>query len=141
MDARPLRKLEGAGCHLDVFLLGAGQGSDARLANGLRNGRDGGEIALRSHGESGLDDVDAQVLKGVRHGELFLRGHAAAGRLLAIAQSGVEECNVIWIVAFMCHACRGRPFLTLLFSRIRGDITQSYSFWGSDYNCLYEASR
>jgi hypothetical protein len=29
------------------------------------------------------------------HGELFLRGHAAAGRLLAIAKGGVKEGDVI----------------------------------------------
>ncbi len=84
-------KLHRAGGHLDIFLLGARQRSDARLANGLGDGGDGGEIALRSHGKAGLDDVHAQVLQGVRHGELFLGGHAAAGRLLAVAQSGVEE--------------------------------------------------
>ncbi len=117
MDARAVGKLQGAGGHLDVFGLGAGEGSDARLANGLRDGGDGGEVAFGGHGEAGLDDVDAQILKGVRHGEFFLRGHAAAGGLLAVAQSGVEECNVIWIF-HRVHACRGRRLLTLLFSRI-----------------------
>jgi hypothetical protein len=29
------------------------------------------------------------------HGELFLRGHAAAGGLLAVAESGIEEENLI----------------------------------------------
>ena len=95
MDARPIGKLQRARRHLDVFGLGAGQRRDARLANGLRNRRNGGEVALRGHGEAGLDDVHAQIFEGVRHGELFLRGHAAAGRLLAVAQSGVEECYVI----------------------------------------------
>ena len=33
--------------------------------------------------------------KGMGHGELFLRGHAAAGGLLAVAQRGVEKVNVI----------------------------------------------
>jgi hypothetical protein len=29
------------------------------------------------------------------HGQLFLRGHTAAGRLLAVAQRRVEKNNVI----------------------------------------------
>ena len=105
MDARPLGKLQRPGRHLDVFGLGAGEGSDARLANGLGDRRDGSEVAFGGHGETGLNDVDAQIFEGVRHGEFFLRGHAATGRLLAIAQSGVEECNVIWIF----HSCSRLP--------------------------------
>ena len=81
--------------HLDVFVLGAGQGRDARLADGLGDGGDGREVAFGGHGEAGLDDVHAQIFKGMGHGELFLRGHAAAGRLLAVAQGGVEEGYVI----------------------------------------------
>ena len=91
MDAGAVGELQGAGGHLDVFGLGAGQGGDARLAHGLGDGGDGREVALGGHGEAGLDDVHAQILKGVGHGELFLRGHAAAGGLLAVAQGGVEE--------------------------------------------------
>ena len=91
MDAGAIGKLQGACGHLDVFGLGARQGSDARLADGLRDGGDRGEVAFGGHGKAGLDDVHAQVLERVGHGELFLRGHAAAGRLLAVAQSGVEE--------------------------------------------------
>ena len=95
VNARAIGKLQRPRRHLDVFGLGAGQRRDARLANGLRNGGDGRKIALRGHGEAGLDDVHAQIFKGVGHGELFLRGHAAARRLLAVAQGGVEKNYVI----------------------------------------------
>ena len=98
VDAGAVGELDGAGGHFDVFRLGAGQRGNARLADGLRDGGDGREVAFRGHGEAGLDDVHAQVLKGMGHGELFLRGHAAAGRLLAVAQSGVEEGNVIALI-------------------------------------------
>ncbi len=95
VDAGAVGKLQGAGGHLDVFSLGAGQRGDARLADGLGDGGDGREVALGGHGKAGLDDVHAQILQGVSHGELFLRGHAAARRLLAVAQGGVEEDYVI----------------------------------------------
>ena len=96
MDACAVSKLNGAGGHFNVFPLGAGQGTDARSADGLGDGGDGREVALGRHGEAGLDDVHAEVFKGMGHGELFLGGHAAAGRLLAVAQGGVKEDNVIW---------------------------------------------
>ena len=95
VDAGAVGKLQRAGSHLNVFGLGPGQRSDARLADGLGDGGDGRKVALGGHGEAGLDDVHAQIFKGVSHGELFLRGHAAAGRLLAVAQGGVEEDYVI----------------------------------------------
>ena len=91
MDASAVGKLQRAGRHLDVFRFGAGERGDARLAHGLRNGRDGREVALRGHGEACLDDVHAQIFKGMSHGELFLGGHAAARGLLAVAQGGVEK--------------------------------------------------
>jgi len=95
MDAGAISKLQGASSHLNVFTLGARQRSNPRLADGLRNRRDSGKVTLRGHGKAGLDDVHAQILQGVRHGELFLRGHAAARRLLTIAQRGIEKYNLI----------------------------------------------
>ena len=52
---------------------------------------DGLEVAGRGDGEAGLDDVDAQVDQ--RLGDLHLLGqvHARAGRLLAVAERGVEN--------------------------------------------------
>ena len=94
MDAGAVGKLDRAGSHFNVFFFGAGEGSDARLADGLGDGGDGSEVALGSHGKAGLDDVHAQFFEGMSHGKLFLRGHAAAGRLLAVAQCGVEEVQV-----------------------------------------------
>ncbi len=102
VDAGAVGELHGAGGHLDVFGSCAGQRGDARLADGLGDGGDGREVALRGHGEAGLDDVHAQVLEGMGHGQLFLRGHAAAGRLLAVAQGGVEEEYVSCVHALAC---------------------------------------
>ncbi len=113
MDARPVGKLQRPRRHLDVFGLCPSQRRDARLANGLRNRRDGRKVALRGHGKAGLDDVHAQILKGVGHGELFLRGHAATRRLLAVAQGGVEENYMIW--AHVCACLPGKTDLVQFF--------------------------
>jgi hypothetical protein len=125
VNAGAVGKLQRAGGHLDVLGPGAGQGGDARLANGLGDGRDGGKVALRGHGEAGLDDVHAQILQGVGHGELFLRGHAAAGRLLAVAQSSVEEGYVIG--THLGPASSGEDSLPTSYSLSHfGSIRQSY---------------
>jgi len=67
----------------------------------------------------------------VGHGQFFLRRHAAAGRLLAIAQSGVEEGNVIGVI---CHMSRlpGEDVASISSFADHPDIRQSYSFWVSD---------
>ena len=48
-------------------------------------------IAARGGRKSGLDHIDAELGKRARHAQLLGLGHAAAGRLLAIAQRGVED--------------------------------------------------
>ena len=60
----------------------------------LGNRADRFEVARRSDREAGFDDVDAQVDQ--RLGDFHLLGHvhAAAGRLLAVAQRGVEDADL-----------------------------------------------
>ena len=95
MDARPLGELQRPCRHLDVLCLCPGQGRDARLPYCLRNGSDGRKVSLRGHRKAGLDNVHAQILQSMSHRQLLLRGHRAARRLLAIAQCGIEESQVI----------------------------------------------
>ena len=49
-------------------------------------------------GKAGLDHVDAQIHQRLRDLQLFLEVHAAAGRLLAVAQRGVENDDRAWFV-------------------------------------------
>ena len=95
VDAGAVGELQGARGHHNVFGLSTSQRGDARLAYGLGNGGDGSEVALGSHGETGLNNVHAQIFQGMSHGQLFLRRHAAAGRLLAVAQCGIEKDDAI----------------------------------------------
>ena len=95
MNAGAVGVFQRARGHDDVFALGASQRGNARAANGLGDGGDGREVAFGGHGKAGFKDVDAQVFESVGHRELFLGGHAAAGRLLAIAEGGVEDQNLI----------------------------------------------
>ena len=52
------------------------------------------EIANGSGGEAGLDDVDAHGFEQLTEREFLIMRHGRAGRLLAIAHSGVENYNI-----------------------------------------------
>ena len=51
------------------------------------------EIAGRGDRKAGFDDVDAQIDQRLGDFQLFGQVHARAGRLLAVAQRGVENAN------------------------------------------------
>ncbi len=65
------------------------------------------EVAARGGGKARLDDVDAQVRQRPRHPQLFRLRHAAAGRLLAVAQGGVENQHSIGIGAMAASGVSG----------------------------------
>jgi hypothetical protein len=52
------------------------------------------------------------------HGQFFLRGHAAAGGLLAVAEGGVEEDYMIRNIRCHLFACQGSSGSTWKVSRI-----------------------
>jgi hypothetical protein len=49
------------------------------------------EVAVAAGGEAGLDHVHLQALELARDAQLLVARHAGAGRLLAVAQGGVED--------------------------------------------------
>ena len=59
------------------------------------DGIDGVEVALRGDREASFDDVDAHRGKLVRHPQLLVVVHRAAGGLLAVAQGGVKEDDLV----------------------------------------------
>ena len=66
----------------------------ARPATALAICADRLEVARRGDREAGLDHVDAQVDQRVGDLQLLVQVHAGAGRLLAVAERGVEDCDV-----------------------------------------------
>ncbi len=124
-----LQRLPGT---IDVLIVAASQPADDWAANLLGDSLDGIEIAMRGDGEAGLDDVDAQLDQGLGHFELFANVHAAAGRLLAVAERGIENLDVACVshgrlpskVEFRCEvgsqstiAQSGRPIAGLASNR------------------------
>ena len=71
----------------------AGQAGDDRPPHRAGNGAHRLEVAVRRDREAGLDDVHAQAIELLRQAQLLGRGHAEAGRLLAVAKRGVEHLN------------------------------------------------
>src|SRR5687768_900931 len=54
-------------------------------------------IAARGDWETGFDDVDPELGERLRDPQLLRLRHAAAGRLLAIAQRGVENEDAVGV--------------------------------------------
>jgi hypothetical protein len=96
VDARVLGLFEGFPRAVDVLVAAAGEAANAgAVAEFACDGADGLEVAGGGDGESGLDDVDAEFDQ--RRGHLQLLGgvHAAAGGLLPVAESGVENDDMV----------------------------------------------
>ena len=91
VDSRPLGVAHGFPGAVDVLIAAAGQAADHRPANATGRSPHRLEVAGRGDGKAGLDHVDAQFDQ--RLGDLhFLRQvHARPGRLLAVAERGVEN--------------------------------------------------
>ena len=92
-DARPGGVLHGVGGGHDVGGVGAGEAGDHRaiLGEAPGDGLHAVEIAGAGDGEAGLDDIDAELVQCIGHAQLLVEVHREAGRLLAVAQRGVEE--------------------------------------------------
>jgi len=95
VDARAGCGFEGFGCGFDVFAFGAGQRGDPGAADLFGDGEHRFEITGGGDGEAGFEDVNAEAGDLVRHAELFSVVHGAAGGLLAVAERGVEEDDLI----------------------------------------------
>ncbi len=94
VDPGSLGVLERLPGPVDVLIVAAGQAADGRPAHRLGDFPDGLEVAGRGDREAGLDHVDAQVDQGLGDFQLLGEVHARAGRLLAVAERGVENGNV-----------------------------------------------
>ena len=78
---------------IDVRGNRAGQAGDDRPAHGAGDGAHRLEVAIRGDREAGLDDVHAEPIELLRQAQLLGRGHAEAGRLLAVAKRRVEDLD------------------------------------------------
>ena len=108
VDAGPLGVLDGVPAGADVALHAARQSADDRALDLPGDGAHRLEVAGAAGREAGLDDVHPQPGELVRDLQLLRRVEAAARRLLAVAQRGVEEDDRLAYVAAARPAAAGR---------------------------------
>jgi hypothetical protein len=92
VDARPGRALERLARPVDVLVLRAAEGGDRRAAaHGLGHLANRLEVVVGGDRKAGLDHVDAELGQLFGEGDLLGDVHREPGRLLAVAQSGIEN--------------------------------------------------
>lgn len=100
---------EGFAGHVDIFFAGTGEATDLNAFEFAGQGLDGFEVTRGGDGESGLDDVDAELDEGVSDFEFLGHGQADAGALLAIAKGGIKNENS---VHFLPHCGKRASIMT-----------------------------
>ena len=97
----------------DVVLGGAGEAADRRpvdAADLLGHGSHRLGVTGGGGGIARLDHVDPEARELVRHLELLGQRHRASGRLLAVAERGVEDADAILRRRPACAGGRGSRF-------------------------------
>ena len=95
VDPRARRVLDRAPGGVDVRLVGARQPADHRALDVAGDLLDRLEVAGRGDREARLDHVDAEPCELLGDLDLLLRVERDPGRLLAVAQRGVEDLDAI----------------------------------------------
>jgi len=91
VDPAAFGMLHGLPAPVDVGPGGAGEPGDDRPSHHLGDGLHGLEVALAGDREAGLDVVDPEARELLGDLELLSRVEGDAGRLLTVAQRGVED--------------------------------------------------
>ena len=91
VNARRSGVLDRLPAAVDVLVIGAGEAADRGVLRTAADVADSREIPLAGDGKARLDDIDAHFIQKAGNLQLFVMGHGRAGRLLAIAQGGVED--------------------------------------------------
>ena len=96
VDAPARRRADGLAGAADVVLVGARQRTDGGLLDRLGDRAHRLEVAVGGGGEAGLDDVHAHTLELAGDAQLLVTGHRRARALLAVAQGGVEDDQLVF---------------------------------------------
>ena len=116
---------------VDVLEGGAREAADDGVLGALGDLVHGREIALRGDREAGLDDVDAHLVEQLGDLELLLVRHGGAGRLLAVAQGGVEDDDAVLLGLRL--AVMERVLLVRCLRRVTGAL--GVPFWLDPPEC------
>ena len=112
---------------LDVFSSAARETRDDRALDFARHQVHRLPIAARGDRETGFDDVDPEFRERLGNSQLFRLRHAAAGRLLAVAQRGIEDEDAVGVGhgRAICYRSwtRSRPMIILRISLVPAPIS------------------
>ncbi len=111
---------------IDIGLYRSGEGRYTAALDFRRYSARRIQIAWRSDGETGLDDVGTEFLDLVREPELFLAIHGKARRLFAIAQRGIENLHGIHSPSLLNDTSEPRSATRVQFIIVARRINQSY---------------
>ena len=92
---RRARAFEGFGSAGDIAVIGARQRANRRILDGVGNRLHSIKVAIGTGRKAGFDHVHLESLQLARNAQFFIARHGGPGRLLAIAQGGVENDQFI----------------------------------------------
>jgi len=145
VDPGPSRVAHGLPRRVDVLPVAPREATDDRHVRGVGatvvpggcgvadldgDGAHGVEVVGGGSREPGLDDVDAEAGQLARDDELLRARHRGARGLLPVAQRGVEDSHVVWVVDAVRDVLRPPLLLPprrrrLLLRRSGGDRTEA----------------
>jgi len=85
----------------NVTVVGAGEGTDRGILDGVRNRFHRFEISVGARRKTCLDDIHLQSLELARNAQFLVAGHGCTRRLLAIAQGGIENDQFVGHVSLL----------------------------------------
>src|SRR5438045_4143796 len=93
MNPRPDRRLQRLRPAFNVMTRSPRQYRDNRTRHRRRNGLHRREVPIRSDRETGLDNVNSQLIELPPQPDFLMHVHAAARRLLAVAERRIKNSN------------------------------------------------
>ena len=95
VDTRRTRAFEGFGSAGDIAVIGARQRADGRILDGVSNCLHSIKVAVGTGCKTGLDHIHLEAFELAGNAQFFITRHGSSGRLLAVAQGGVENDQFI----------------------------------------------
>jgi hypothetical protein len=111
MQPRVFRFLDRIPGHIDILHVDAGQPGDFARPDFFGNQPHGFEVALRGHGEAGLDNVNAHAGQRPGHPHFLADVHAGSGRLFAVPKRGVKNVNLFRHVTILLISPLAEPYI------------------------------
>ena len=95
MDALSSRWCQGLCSARNITVIRARERADNGFLDGTGDGLDRFKVTLRRRRKASFDDIDLEPLKLTGDADFFFACHRRTGRLLAVAQGGVKNDELV----------------------------------------------